>query len=123
MVLKLQQNAAVTALVAQRIYPKRLQQGTAFPAITYFKVADVPEYAMGNAPFMSSNRLQLSCWSKSYLEAVNLVKAIKTAMRGMTDPNTTPPILNVLAEEGPELWEPDTLLHHHPVDLVIEVGE
>lgn len=117
---------AVTAFVGtspSRIFP--MTRGSAqTPAITYFTVSDTPLLAMGHAKAFGPVRIQISCWSSLYLEAKEMAKAVRDALRGYSNPGGTPPVHRVVIEaEGPDLYEPDTAKYHVPVDVMVWTDE
>ena len=117
---------AVTAFVGtspSRIYP-HTRGGNPTPAITYFAVDDTPLLSMGYAKQFGPVRIQISCWSALYLEAKEMAAAVRNSLRGYTNPAGSPPIDRVIVEsEGPDLYEPDTLKYHVPVDIIVWTTE
>ena len=63
-----------------KIYPLAIEQDTVLPAITYFKVSDVPEHAMGADASIKTVRIQVSCWAETYGAAKSLELQVKTAL-------------------------------------------
>lgn len=100
---------AVSALVGTRIYPEIMPQGVQYPAVRY-QLIDTPRtYAKGGYAGMSRPRLQIDCWSPSYLEAKRLAAAIRAAMErypyavceneaDMSEGNVEPPLYRRMLE-------------------------
>ncbi len=77
--------AGLTALVVAKIYPLQLPQDIELPALTYFKVSDVPEHAMGADANIKTTRIQVSCWAETYGEAKALELQVKAVEKTMED--------------------------------------
>ncbi|MBI4800633.1 MAG: DUF3168 domain-containing protein [Desulfarculus sp.] len=77
----LKQDAAVAALVADRVYPVKLPQGCVLPAITYQRVSGGQDSTLEGDSGLEFPRVQVSCWSKSYTQAHALAKAARGAMK------------------------------------------
>ncbi|MGY2133652.1 tail completion protein gp17 [Hymenobacter sp. HD11105] len=74
----LKENAAVAALVAQRIQPLRLAQGLARPAIIYQQISCVP----GRCDGYDRLRYQLTLYASSYEVLTQLARAVRRALHG-----------------------------------------
>jgi uncharacterized protein DUF3168 len=122
---KLLAYAPLTALVGDRIYPKRAPQGAVEPFVIYQRVGGPTDgISMGNAKAWDKPRIQVSCFATRYEMAGRLTKIVRAALRTMVDPASDPPIDNIVIEfGGPELYEEDTKLHHHPVDATVTYRE
>ena len=53
--------AGLTALVGNRIYPRRLPQDANYPAVTYQRISRLPIRTSGTVPATRS-RFQFTCW-------------------------------------------------------------
>jgi hypothetical protein len=81
--LMLTSTPAVAALVGARIYPGKMEQGSALPAIVYDRVITTPAPApLEGAAAPVRARLRLSCWADSFDEARGLWQAVKAALEG-----------------------------------------
>jgi len=76
LVTHLKADAAITALVGNRISPLKAEQNVAKPYITYQVILDYSNQCLGGGVYANSTRFQIDCWSEKYSE----VKAIKTAV-------------------------------------------
>jgi uncharacterized protein DUF3168 len=122
---KLMAYAPLTAIVGDRIFAKRAEQGVQQPFVIYQRVGGPTDgISMGNAPAWDKPRIQVSCFATGYLQVAQMTKVVRAALRTMVDAASDPPIDNVEVEsQGPELYEDDTKLHHHPVDATVTYRE
>jgi hypothetical protein len=123
--LRLLADPDVAALVGARVFP--IQRGqtaplNVTPAITYLKVDDVPEPAMGYGPAFGPVRVQYTCWSKYDAEAANLAWRVRRALRGFSDPASGIERV-VFDSEGADDYDPATGLYTSPVDFLAWVNE
>ena len=70
-------NTSVASLVGSRIYPLRLPEGYALPALVYQVVASTEDAAHDAPAGIVSVRLQLDAWGSRYGD----VKAVRAAVR------------------------------------------
>jgi hypothetical protein len=75
-------NAAVAAIVADRVYPTVLPQSAEVPAIVYTRVSADHTHTLGGASSLASGRVQVNCWADSYAEAAELARAVRLAVQG-----------------------------------------
>ena len=77
--------AAVTDLVGvgadARIYPVERQQGSANPSITYQRVTNPKESAMGADTGLTIPRFQVDCYADTYREVDDLAEAVRGALQ------------------------------------------
>lgn len=78
----LRDNAGVAALVGTRIFPSIMPQDAALPVIVYTTRSAQREYAHTGPSQVADVRLELSCWSKSYLQAKQVADAVRAAVEG-----------------------------------------
>ena len=71
--------SAVTDIVANRIYPLRVPDKTAFPCITYQTISNVP-YNSKSGFTSYQSRVQVNVFENDYNNAFILSDAIKTAL-------------------------------------------
>jgi len=78
----LRQDAAVSAIVGDRIYPVRLPDEVMLPALVYLKASCIRYASHGGPSKLASSRFQLDCYSPDYLEAKRLALAAVSALHG-----------------------------------------
>lgn len=69
---------SVTALVQQRVYPLRIAQGVALPAVAYQQISLVP----GRCDGYDRLRYQVSLFASSYAQLSALAAATRAALHG-----------------------------------------
>jgi len=78
----LSHDAAVSAIVGDRVYPVRLPDEVMLPAMVYMKVSCIRYASHGGPSKLASSRFQLDCYSVDYLEAKRLALAAVSALHG-----------------------------------------
>jgi hypothetical protein len=79
-IARLLATSAVTALVAQRVYPGRRPQASALPAIDLNTISGAPTYTNDGESGLASARVEINCWGDSYTSAKLLARAVKTSL-------------------------------------------
>lgn len=101
-------DSAVTALIADRVYPLQLPQSAALPAVTYQRVSGTEGITYDGPSGLGRSRLQFDCWATTYGSVVEVFSAIKSALRAY--PETR--IVNVI--DAPE---PDVALRRRLIEV------
>lgn len=78
----LKSDAAITAIVADRIYPIAPPQNIDFPALTYQTVSDFQGYNMEGGDGLNQSRIQFDIFSDSYAGGKALQDAVNSALSG-----------------------------------------
>jgi hypothetical protein len=82
----LMEDTAVTALVAERIYPKAMPDGCAFPAIVVSKATGVGDYTNSGDSGLERARVQVDLYADdgyaSMVELRNLVRRLFSGFKG-----------------------------------------
>jgi hypothetical protein len=76
----LMNNATVSAIVEDRVYPNQTPRDVEYPCVTYFRVSSSPIGDMGGASGMVHARIQINSWAKgngAYIAAHGLADAIR----------------------------------------------
>jgi hypothetical protein len=114
---------AVTALIGARLFPLRLPQGAAFPALTYQRVAGGEDVTHQGRSGLGRARMQLDCWAATYGQAIALADAVKDALVGYRGAmGATPFAAGRLANEI-DLDEPDLNVYRRMVEVPLWVAE
>lgn len=74
----LKANAGVRALVEDRVFPRRLDNQPALPALVINKISEVPETSHSGSSGLKETRLQVDVWGNSDEE----MEQVKTAVIG-----------------------------------------
>ena len=75
----LSENADVSALVSTRIRPNRIDFDESFPAISYYEISDDPNGTKYNPSELNHIFVQISCFSNTYSELIDLSEKVKKA--------------------------------------------
>ena len=73
-------STAVTAQVVGRVFPQKMPQGVALPAIRYAVVDDVPVNSVEGTGVTARARVQVDVFAKKYLDAQGLADAVVGAV-------------------------------------------
>jgi len=77
---RLQNSAALTAIVANRVRNGPLPEGETLPAITFEYIADTPQNTLLGDSGTTINRYTINAWANTYAQAQTLRKAIQVEM-------------------------------------------
>jgi hypothetical protein len=99
---------AIAALVGDRMYPERLPQRAALPAITYQRVFGTSLFTHDGAAGLGRGRLQLDCWGSTYQQSAELAEAVRAELAGYLGPmggtgSVAPRIGTVIDAPEPEI--------------------
>lgn len=73
-------NTAVTALVADRVFPGKLKPGCRLPAISFFRISGNYDVDLGGNSGLEQPRIQVDCWALGDEPRRDLGKAVRAAM-------------------------------------------
>ena len=79
-------NAAVKALVAQRVTWVMRPQGSPIPAVVLHRIAGGRDYTYGERESLTSPLIQIDCWGQTYAQAKALSRAVITALDSLSAP-------------------------------------
>ena len=75
---------AITQVVGDRIYPKKIEQGVDLPAITYQQISGPRVYNVSGPIGWVPSRHQITAWATNNLQAADLAAAIIVAFGGLS---------------------------------------
>lgn len=78
-------DAALQALVADRVTPVSQQQGAPRPAVTVARISGGPEYADDGEVGLLQARFQVDCWGDTYPSAKDTARAVTAALSAVRD--------------------------------------
>jgi hypothetical protein len=76
----LRQYSAVTAIVAQRIYPDALPPEPQLPAVVYERAGSEPQYGLNSQVLITKATLRVLCLAPTRVAAEELADAVIAAM-------------------------------------------
>ena len=112
-------NAAITALIASRIYPLILPQGSPFPAVTYNIVSNNPLHCKNGAASQDEIRLSLNIWSRKYEEAEAIAEASRNALDNYAGISKGQTINKIQIINEVDLYEEEPNVYHKVLDFKI----
>lgn len=114
------QDAGVATLVGTRIYPLVRPQGGTLPAVVWQEISASPANAMDGFGNLTSYRIQITAWAKTFKAAAALRDAIRAALQAENESISPPPRLrSTWQPSGPDSFEQDTRLYGCPADFTI----
>jgi hypothetical protein len=75
-------DAALAALVEERIYPDAVPQGVALPAVVYTAQA-FPEYGLDSSVLAERTAFTIGCWGATRASADAVAAAVKAVLAGL----------------------------------------
>lgn len=122
----LKNDAGVSALVGDRIFPVRVKEGADLPAIAYQRISTFRTYTFDRKPdadpWMRA-RIQFSCWARSALEARDVAEALNVALSGHTGDMEGLEVGSVDIELELDDYEPETGFFRRIVDAMVSLDE
>ena len=110
-----------STLCAGRIWALILPETAAFPAITYQRISETPDYTLDGPGTFGEARLQIDCWSAaSHSEASQIADAIASAIDGYTGTSAGVSIHNVMRDNSQDFYEPNPKCYRRSVDYMIQ---
>jgi hypothetical protein len=73
-------DAAVEALVGDRIFPVTVRYETQLPAVTYQRMSGERTYTMGGRGGWATVRIGMSAWARDYSAARSIADAVRVAL-------------------------------------------
>lgn len=106
----------VTALVGTRIYPAVAPQNVVAPFVVLTTVSSTPTNAMSELASTRLNvaRVQVDCYSKSYVEVHQVASAIDAVLANLTRPDLT-----AIQEVSSDLYDDETQLRRVSTDYLV----
>lgn len=110
---------AVQALLAGRVYPVRLAQGAALPAVAYQQIGRPASAAARGCRLPEAVRVQVSLFARTYAELDALDAAVRAALDGHQDPADG--IAAVRYLDGRDQMDDQSLVYYRPTDYRVEL--
>ncbi len=108
-------DAGVTSLVAKRIFPGQVPEGSAMPAVCYSVISDLPQDSLeGGIDRLKNARLQVDCYAKTYLEAHAVAASVAAVIAALSRPD-----LSCVEEIARDLYDNTAELHRVSTDFGI----
>lgn len=114
-------NAAIAALVADRIYPARRLQEEDLPAITYQAISNSPLLTKHGVSKLDTERISVNVWSKSYDNAVEISRLIRLVLDRYRGTVEGVNVDKIIFSDFNQLYEDWNECHHIVIDFLIRV--
>jgi len=112
--------AGVTALVAQRVYPGVVPQGTALPAISYEHVSTVPLPTLTIGTNLVRTRIEVTAVAKTYAAQKSLLEEIRKALDYQRGTVAGVEVVSIMRDSsGPDLRDDDSGLFWQSTDFMV----
>jgi hypothetical protein len=82
LIARLLETSGVSALVANRVWPGVVPQGSPLPAVVVNLISGAPEYTDDGETDISSARVQVDAWALTFDAAKAVSRATKAALSG-----------------------------------------
>ncbi len=111
-------NADVAGLIGTRLYPLRIPDDAALPAIAYQEIDGIGERTLGGHFVYTARRYQLRLVADSY----EMIVKMKTAVGGVDDgPGPTGAYTRLFIDEGPDGFEFETQRYEKVLEAQVNV--
>lgn len=119
-VTRLTSFAGLSALIGQRVYPKRSPQSPTLPYVTYQAVSGSSQQFLNDPTDVAMPRIQVDAWARSHESARAVSGQIVAALHLWRDNTTTPRVIESKLEGEPQdIDEPDVNLHRVSQDFEV----
>jgi hypothetical protein len=95
----------IGAVVGARVYPLRLPQGSAMPAIVSTRVSGQPLYADDGEVGLQSARVQVDVWATTYTQAKDLAQLVRARLSAFSGVHDGVNISYIMLDEERDLSE------------------
>ena len=126
-ITRLLADSAVAALVGERVYPIRADQGSALPRLVVTKISGRDDYTMAGPSGLREGRVQVDCYNDATLGAAAntaLASAVRLALGGLTATVGATRLQGVFLDSERDLFEPDEArpLFRTSLDFIVWAG-
>lgn len=120
---KLNADANVTAIVGNRIFPIKMPDRTAMPAISYARVTGPRVESFQGSSTLAHPLYQIDCWAKTHRQMIDLAAKVRNSLQGFQGTVASVKIQGILFENDMDLYEEDTETYHRALDFRIWYDE
>lgn len=75
-------NAALAALISDRVYPDNIPQGVVWPAIIYHQISETASYSHDGDSNLDTTRFQFDCYDDTKAGAKAVARALRSLLSG-----------------------------------------
>lgn len=110
-------DAALAALVGEKVFALVIPQGTKLPCVSFQRVSGNPQNCLHGHSGLEDIDLTIDVWARSYAEAKAVAKAVRATMPPQGDP-----ICSRLISDH-DLYDPDTKYFRVSMDYAVSFLE
>lgn len=110
-------------IVAGRVHPVILPQGTTYPALTYSLVSDPRDQDLEGPTGLIEARYQISAWSTSYSDAKAAADEARVALDGFSGVMGVHEVARIAYEGGVDLFDQNERVHQIETDYKVRYFE
>jgi hypothetical protein len=111
------QDAEITGLVSNRIYPLSAPDGAQKPYLIFRVSADLSEYTLDGKPQQSRKQIQISVIFEDYAQANDIAETLEEEMEKW--PDSEPDIQIITKTEYAEIYEETTEIKRINIDFEV----
>jgi len=123
LVALLEQDAAVAAIVGDRIYPSIIPQRVASPALAYWRVSTVRQQLFDHPAADAAVRYQIDAQADSYPVARELAGALRRALNGYRGTLDGEHIHHLVLAGEQDIYDTETGAHRVALDIIVTHDE
>ena len=109
----------VAALIVARVYPLKLPQSPAYPAITYEIISDIPYRSLDGDSDLEVVRARIHCWAETYGGVVDLARKARTAVADFSGTMGSTVVTSSKFETWNDIFEDVPEVYRRVVDFII----
>lgn len=119
LIYKLANDAAVTALVAARVYPIRMPQGVTLPCLTYQRISTPRLHTHDKAGGTAYPRFQITAWDDNPKDVATLANTVRTCLDGFKGTVSTVVIQAILSDDDNDGYDAESQIYWRNLDFFI----
>ncbi|QQS08676.1 MAG: DUF3168 domain-containing protein [Phycisphaerales bacterium] len=112
-------NAALSGLLADRLYPKQLPQNPIYPAIVYHRISGARDYSHDGSGNRAEPRFQFDCYDRTHVGAKALAEGLRLALSGYRGPMGTVDVQSAFLEDDDDGYDDDMKVYWYRMDFAI----
>lgn len=112
-------DSAVAALAGARMYPLKLPQSPAMPAITYQHVSGATVVSNDGATGLANPTFQIDCWGNTYATMDALFQAVRERLNGAKGTFSGIQVQGIFLVRRRDLYDNDAELYRRTADYEI----
>lgn len=113
----------ISGLVGSRVYPNKLPENVAYPAIRYEQVSGVREYHLRGPSGRARPRISINAWATKYEDARGLADAIRRRLNGYAGTLGETEVGSIKLESEIDFFEDEVKVHRVAQDYMISFKE